>query len=530
MNDDNSIATTPIHVEQHPSGRLSREEARTSPGGLALFEAAKRALSAALADAKRVDEVMGVRLRVEQMALHARQAKDRDLIADAMELQLTAERKLGEMLIVAKETGQISQGGRPRKAGHETPDGAAGVFDKATLAQAGVTYKLSAKAQKLAEYDEDRFADVLATARAKIKAGGAVVVNPIKDLKTADKQLLRAVKEAQLAARQQALPDKTYGVILEDPEWQFETYSAAGMSRSADNHYSTSTTEVIAARPVGDRAAADCVLFLWATVPMLPQALLVMEARGFAYKTHFVWDKVEPGTGFWNRNQHELLLVGTRGDIPAPAAGTQWPSLIAAPKGAHSEKPDWAYELIEHHFPNLPKIELNARRRRDGWDAWGFEAPEDESPAESTQADAAEVSAHETDAQGDETSRSVSSPELRPDGPAEAGDDSADPLSSPVLNSETDPGAGAPGVMAGDGEGEAVGAPALPNPAFLDDEAKSELIRQGYAVDRPLIEIMAQTGLSKDAVKSRAKRMGIGSRDRQRRMASDFTTKQRTAQ
>lgn len=68
-------------------------------------------------------------------------------------------------------------------------------------------------------------------------------------------------------------------------------------------------------------------------------------------------------------------MVGTRGNIPAPAPGTQWRSVIEAPRGRHSEKPEKAYELIESYFPNLPKIELNARKARPGWDAWGFEAP-----------------------------------------------------------------------------------------------------------------------------------------------------------
>jgi N6-adenosine-specific RNA methylase IME4 len=145
---------------------------------------------------------------------------------------------------------------------------------------------------------------------------------------------------------------------------------------------------------VGDIAAPDCVLFLWATAPMLPQALEVMAAWGFTYKSHIVWRKAEPvsladpvkgvvsaaklvlGTGYWFRNGHELLLVGTRGEVPAPAMGDQWGSIVDAAPLKHSQKPDWAIELIETYFPNLPKIELNARTARAGWDAWGLEAPD----------------------------------------------------------------------------------------------------------------------------------------------------------
>jgi N6-adenosine-specific RNA methylase IME4 len=192
------------------------------------------------------------------------------------------------------------------------------------------------------------------------------------------KQESRRVREAELSTAQRALPNKRYGVIYADPEWRFEVYSRdTGMDRAADNHYPTSATDAICARPVQDIAADDCVLFLWATVPMLPDALKVMAAWAFTYKSHAMWRKDRIGTGYWFRNAHELLLVGTRGNIPAPAMGTQWESVIDAPVARHSQKPDQFYDLIEAYFPNIPKIELNARQARPGWDAWGLEAPTD---------------------------------------------------------------------------------------------------------------------------------------------------------
>jgi N6-adenosine-specific RNA methylase IME4 len=179
------------------------------------------------------------------------------------------------------------------------------------------------------------------------------------------KQALREAREAALAERVTALPDRRYGVILADPEWRFEVWNdTTGMDRAADNHYPTSELEVIKSRDVPSIAAADCVLFLWATVPMLSQAIEVMTAWGFTYKSGFVWLKNRIGTGYWNRNRHELLLVGTRGNVPAPAMGRQFDSVIESPVGRHSEKPDAA-------FPTLPKIELNARGARPGWAAGG---------------------------------------------------------------------------------------------------------------------------------------------------------------
>lgn len=186
----------------------------------------------------------------------------------------------------------------------------------------------------------------------------------------------RARRERELGRKQLKLPDKKYGVIVADPEWRFEPWSReTGMDRAADNHYPTSVTKVIAARDVPSIAAKDCILFLWATVPMLPQALLVMGAWGFDYKSHYIWAKDKIGTGYWNRNKHELLLIGTCGHIPCPAPGQQWDSLIYSPRYAHSEKPDIFLRMIEGYFPTLPKIELNRRGpARPGWSAWGLEA------------------------------------------------------------------------------------------------------------------------------------------------------------
>jgi N6-adenosine-specific RNA methylase IME4 len=201
--------------------------------------------------------------------------------------------------------------------------------------------------------------------------------------KTRAKKQARATRETELGSKQAVLPNKKYGVIVADPEWRFEPWSReTGMDRAADNHYPTSPTEEIAARgtvALGLKAlsiaADDCVLFLWATAPMIEAALEVMGAWGFDYKSQFVWIKHRVGTGYWNRNKHELLLIGTRGNIPAPAPGTQWDSAIEAPAGKHSAKPKCFLDMIDVYFPTLPKIELNRRGPpRPGWDAWGNEA------------------------------------------------------------------------------------------------------------------------------------------------------------
>jgi N6-adenosine-specific RNA methylase IME4 len=224
---------------------------------------------------------------------------------------------------------------------------------------------IAAKAASLPAADQKAIAE-------KARAGDANAA------RTHIKQKARAEKERALAIKQMALPDKRYGVIVADPEWRFEPYSRkTGMDRAADNHYPTNSTDVIASRDVASISADDCVLFLWATAPMCRDAFMVMEAWGFAYKSQIVWAKDRAGTGYWFRNRHEVLLVGTRGNIPAPAPGTQWDSLIEAPVSKHSAKPERFLEMVESYFPTLAKIELNRRGpAHPGWDAWGNEIAE----------------------------------------------------------------------------------------------------------------------------------------------------------
>lgn len=196
-----------------------------------------------------------------------------------------------------------------------------------------------------------------------------------KDIATTVKRERRRAREIQTGHRIMALPQKKYGVIYADPEWRFQPWSEeTGMDRSADNHYRTSLAEQIAARDVPSIAAADCVLFLWATAPMLVQALSVMGCWGFGYATHVVWCKDRIGTGYWVRGQHELMLIGTKGHVDCPAPGDQFTSVIDAKRGAHSAKPEVVLEMIERMFPTYPKVELNRRGpARPGWDAWGDE-------------------------------------------------------------------------------------------------------------------------------------------------------------
>jgi N6-adenosine-specific RNA methylase IME4 len=326
---------------------------------LATYDAARKAL----AEAHRVDDVKSIRDKAVAMQEYARQAKDGDMIAWATDIRLRAERRAGQLLAEMKASGEREAGGRPEKRFHG---------ERVKLADLGVSEIQSHRWQKLAALDEDAFEERATVAKRQAVAS----VEATAAERASEKKERRQERETELGARLVALPDKRYGVIYADPAWKFEPYSReTGMDRAADNHYPTSALEQICALDVPSIAAPDCALFLWSTAPMQREAFMVMDAWGFEYRSQFVWIKDRIGTGYWTRNKHEILLIGARGDIPAPAPGTQFPSAIEAPVGEHSAKPDAFAELIEAYFPTLPKIELNRRGpARPNWDAWGLEA------------------------------------------------------------------------------------------------------------------------------------------------------------
>jgi N6-adenosine-specific RNA methylase IME4 len=187
----------------------------------------------------------------------------------------------------------------------------------------------------------------------------------------------RIKRLAEISDRDTSFPTgQRYPVIYADPAWTFEVYAGVtGSERTPDAHYPCQTTEAICALPVKDLATDDAVLFIWVTCPHLQQAFDVIQAWGFQYATNIAWMKDKTGLGFWVRNQHELLLIAKRGDMPAPAPSRRPPSIINASRREHSRKPDEAYGLIERMYPTLPKIELFARHARPGWAQWGNQAP-----------------------------------------------------------------------------------------------------------------------------------------------------------
>jgi len=156
-------------------------------------------------------------------------------------------------------------------------------------------------------------------------------------------------------------------VIYADPPWRYDFSNTS--SREIENHYPTMSIDEICEMEVP--ADDNALLLLWATAPKLQEALRVIEAWGFQYKTHAIWDKDKIGMGYWFRGQHELLLVATRGTFSPPESNKRVSSVLKFPRGQHSRKPVEIYDYIDDWFPYYSKLEMFARIEREGWISWG---------------------------------------------------------------------------------------------------------------------------------------------------------------
>lgn len=193
-----------------------------------------------------------------------------------------------------------------------------------------------------------------------------------------------------------------FGLIMADPPWSYEMFSDKGYAKAPEGQYRTMDLAAIKALPVEALAAPDCLLWLWAVNPQLPQALAVMRAWGFTFKTAGTWlkrskhGKVSFGTGYILRSSNEPFLIGTRGN-PKTTRSTRSAVIshgegfkdatecsdffcplgtvtIEAAAREHSRKPEEAFRACDELMPEARKLELFSRTHREGWSTWGDEA------------------------------------------------------------------------------------------------------------------------------------------------------------
>ena len=196
--------------------------------------------------------------------------------------------------------------------------------------------------------------------------------------------------------------------IVADPPWDFSrklsaggtsgfspVHPSRGGNRGAANHYSTLTIDELKELPVQAVAAERAHLYLWTTSAFVVEAHELAEAWGFSPKVLVPWIKtkrqsksavldadgdlyaaVRMGMGLYIRHCAEFILFSVRGKAPTDRNDAL--GVVFAPQGKHSEKPNQAYEWIERLSPG-PRLELFARRPREGYDVWGDESNGDSS-------------------------------------------------------------------------------------------------------------------------------------------------------
>jgi N6-adenosine-specific RNA methylase IME4 len=299
----------------------------------------------ALAEVETVEDAMLLADFAESVRYAARQAKAGMEVSNAAaEIRLRAERRAGELLAANPEIGSGKGKGRAVRP----------------LEEVGVTKSQSSRYQQVAAVPDATFEGYVG---GKMERGEEITTS----------ELLRRTRESQQHAPAETppLPEGVWDLLYADPPWRYEANSSPA-TRAIENHYPTMLLEEMCALEVP--AADDALLFLWATSPKLAEALTLMAAWGFEYRTSAVWVKDRIGMGYYFRGRHELLLVGRRGGAGPPEASQRWDSVIEAPRIEHSKKPEVVYEMIEDMYPNATRLELFSRTVREGWDAWGNEA------------------------------------------------------------------------------------------------------------------------------------------------------------
>jgi len=174
---------------------------------------------------------------------------------------------------------------------------------------------------------------------------------------------------------------KKYDIILADPPWMER--GGGKIKRGADKHYPLMKAKDIAALNIKNITNDNCHLYLWTTNSFLPKALKVVEAWGFEYKTLITWHKDRFGLGQYFRGQTEHCIFAVKGMMPYKVINgkrQQGTTIFNAFRSKHSLKPEKIFELIEKvsDRKGFNKIELFARARREGWDAWGNQVPDEE--------------------------------------------------------------------------------------------------------------------------------------------------------
>lgn len=167
---------------------------------------------------------------------------------------------------------------------------------------------------------------------------------------------------------------KKYQIIYADPPWEWKTYSVKGRKKTSDIHYPLMKLGDLMKMVIP--SDKNSILFMWVQDAHLHNAIHLGESWGFTYKTiGFVWDKQNFGMGYWTRKGCEICLLFTKGNPKRISASVR--QFISEKSTMHSKKPSIVRDRITDLVGDLPRIELFARQKTEGWDVWGNEVESD---------------------------------------------------------------------------------------------------------------------------------------------------------
>lgn len=172
--------------------------------------------------------------------------------------------------------------------------------------------------------------------------------------------------------------NKKYQIIYADPPWEYKD-TGGKLGWGAEKHYTTQGIDFLKQMPIQNIADDNCIMFMWATMPLLKEALDLIESWGFTYKTNaFTWIKKSKcgkslfyGLGRWTRGNAELCLLATKGKPKRKSESVF--SVVVERNLGHSMKPHIVRKKIIELVGDLPRIELFARETAEGWDSFGNE-------------------------------------------------------------------------------------------------------------------------------------------------------------
>lgn len=193
--------------------------------------------------------------------------------------------------------------------------------------------------------------------------------------KSSIKKVYTQIQKAERLEKNKAAewPKGKYRVIYADPPWHYGDERSGGNHGGAVDHYNTMSINELKNMPLSSLTEDNAVLFLWATAPLLPEALELINAWGFKYKTNFIWDKVKHNMGHYNSVRHELLLIATNGSC-TPDNVQLFDSVQSIERtDRHSEKPEEFRKIIDTLYTYGNKLEMFARKQVEGWEVFGNE-------------------------------------------------------------------------------------------------------------------------------------------------------------